>query len=791
MKKIIVYALTLMVSFTAWAGDRTDAEMRSIALSQMVQPSVKGQFPTSFHVDRLKQYDQMSVYGNEDGFVFVSHDDRIKPVLGYTEGTFDTANLPDGLRWWIQKMNTCLADWRNTPDDVVAARQESVLRLVSGYTAVPNFLKSKWDQGEPYNYYTPTVNSVKAATGCVATAMAQIIYYFQYPAQGKGEGYYYKGSSGPYRVDINGVYDYSKMKNVYAGSVSQEQKEAIGALMRDCGYAAKMQYNLDGYGSSGAHIQDAAAGLDANFSYDQLAMRYYTRDYYKTEEWLKLVYDELTQKRPILYGGLDPSPGGGGHAFVLCGFNDEGYVFVNWGWSGGGNDYYDIALLNSPNGTFSAEQDMTYRLKPHVEADPEDYFESNWGFYEYEVDAYGYAHPLPAGWEAKLTSTTLKLDYDSYYNCHFLTFNGSVGAVFENATTGAITTTYEFASGTIEPNSGKAGNVRTLKFNQSPLSGLPTGTYRVYLASKDTRDAKYVPMRSSNQVGAVYYELTKSGASSYTISEAKNFAGGGSTPVTTFKLVYMLNDEVYKTYYKEEGETITPEPAPAVEADYEFSGWSEIPATMPAHEVVVTGYIHQAKAHVKLSPAGYATFYNSKEAFALPSGVTAYAIPYIINGKLKPESVGTAIPAGTAVMLKGAADAEITLTRKTGVAAYSSGNLLYGSDESAMTSAAGDNLYYKLTYGKAGTYQEAVFGWYWGAANGAAFRMDGGKAWLAIPASLAGKLRFLSVDGETTGIEALDMDADSNGEWYDLQGRRVTTPVRGLFIHNGRKVFVK
>ena len=84
MKKLIVCALTLMVSFAAWAGDRSDEEMQAIALSQMVTPSAKGMFPTTFHVNRLKQYDQMSVYGNEDGFVFVSHDDRIKPVLGYS-----------------------------------------------------------------------------------------------------------------------------------------------------------------------------------------------------------------------------------------------------------------------------------------------------------------------------------------------------------------------------------------------------------------------------------------------------------------------------------------------------------------------------------------------------------------------------------------------------------------------------------------------------------------------------------------------------------------------------------
>ena len=785
MKKILLFALTLCVSFVAWAGDRTDAEMQAIALSQLVSPSAQRRMPTTFRVKRLQAYDEMSVYGNEDGFVFVSHDDRIKPVLGYSDCAFDAANLPEGLRWWIQAMDGCLRTLRNAPDEEVAARQEIVRRTVAGYTAVPNFLKSKWDQGDPYNYYTPTVDGVKSATGCVATAMAQILYYFHYPAQGQGEGCWFKGKSTmPNKTTIEGVYEYDNMKNVYGASTSTAQKKVIGALMRDCGYAAQMSYNLDGFGSSGAHIFHAAAGMATNFSYDELAIRYYTRDYFTEAEWLKLVYDELTLKRPILYGGVDTSAGG--HAFVLCGFNDEGLVYVNWGWSGSYNNYYDIALLNPYNedsegnriyqgDSFSTEQDMAFRFKTHPEADPDDTFESMWIF-------------ETSGWSAKLTSTQLKVQYDTHYNMHFLPFNGWVGVVFQNAETGTVVATDKVTNGTFEPLQGWSGSSKTYKLS-SDLASLPNGTYRLYMGSQHVSEATPSPVRMQDQKGAVYYELTKTDATLYSLSEAKNFADVPSEP--TYRLVYMVDGMEYKSYYLKEGDPITPEPAPTKE-NHEFSGWSEIPATMPAHEVVVTGSFIRSAAPVTLSGEGYATFYDGEVNFSVPSGVTASVVTGVAAGKLTCASLSGVIPAGTAVLLQGAKDAEITLTRVSGVVSpYTGTNLLYGSDVATTTSAPGSNLYYKLTYGQSGTYQAEVFGWYWGAANGAAFTIEGGKAWLAVPVSAAKERRFFRLDDSTAGLDEIVESASEPDVFYDLQGRRVTTPARGLFIRNGRKVFVK
>ena len=122
MKKLLLLSLTLLSVMSLWADDRTEEEMQQIAISQLMGAQVKGLFPTQFHVDRLQDYDEFNVYGNDDGFVFVSRDNRFTPVLGYAEGRFDAANMPEGLKWWIEAMNASL-QWRRDQgfDEPVAA----------------------------------------------------------------------------------------------------------------------------------------------------------------------------------------------------------------------------------------------------------------------------------------------------------------------------------------------------------------------------------------------------------------------------------------------------------------------------------------------------------------------------------------------------------------------------------------------------------------------------------------------------------------------------------------------
>ena len=200
-------------------------------------------------------------------------------------------------------------------------------------------------------------------------------------------------------------------------------------------------------------------------------------------------------------------------------------------------------------------------------------------------------------------------------------------------------------------------------------------------------------------------------------------------------------------------------------------------------------------ATVTLSDKGYATFYDSKRSYALPEGVKAYIVTAATADVLTYTELNSNITAGTAVMLKSDNNkgGDITLKSVSYPSAYYIPvNLLKGSDEATTTTADEDSWFYKLSYGKSGTELAKTFGWFYGAADGAAFQIEGHRAWLAVPKVSQSAPAFgYILDGEVTGISQIE-----NGEMrienvYDLQGRKVANPTKGLYIVNGKKVIIK
>ena len=195
---------------------------------------------------------------------------------------------------------------------------------------------------------------------------------------------------------------------------------------------------------------------------------------------------------------------------------------------------------------------------------------------------------------------------------------------------------------------------------------------------------------------------------------------------------------------------------------------------------------------IRTSAAGYATFYDSQSAFSLPNGLTAQVVTTLSNNKLSYQSLsGGIIPKGVAVMLVGSSKqaATYTLTRSESATTYNGTNLLHGSDEGTTTT--GDGLHYKLSYGPSNTSSlKNVFGWYWGADDGAPFQIEGHKAWLVIPKSSAATRGF-AIDGNATGIDSLPSEEPENAVYYDLQGRRIDKPAKGVYISRGKKVIIK
>lgn len=217
--------------------------------------------------------------------------------------------------------------------------------------------------------------------------------------------------------------------------------------------------------------------------------------------------------------------------------------------------------------------------------------------------------------------------------------------------------------------------------------------------------------------------------------------------------------------------------------------WKDFKAIMPLENVDPS-----MTTTVTTSSAGYATFYDSKISYVLPYGLSAQVVTGCANKKLTYTTIATGsssgiIPKGTAVMLvadnRWAGTYILTATEES--ASYTGTNYLYGSDTATTTSASGSNYYYKLTNGPS---NNSPFGWYWGAANGTTFQIEGHKAWLALPQTMSRSLSF-SAEGEATDIDEWQ-DTDAPAIIYDLQGRCVNEAKgQGLYIQNGKKRIVK
>lgn len=210
-------------------------------------------------------------------------------------------------------------------------------------------------------------------------------------------------------------------------------------------------------------------------------------------------------------------------------------------------------------------------------------------------------------------------------------------------------------------------------------------------------------------------------------------------------------------------------------------------------KMIMEGYSEEPPV-VELSKAGYATFYDSQNSYALPQGLSASVVSSFSNNKLEFKSIADGktsnniVPKGTAVML--VSDNETgglyTLTQTSDDTTYTGTNYLHGSDETTMTSSEGNDYYYKLTYGNGKHFN--VFGWYWGDSNGEPFIIEEHRAWLALPKTVA--TRGFTADGFATGTDEIDI-VDETDEIYDLQSRRIMKPnASGIYIKNGKKVLI-
>lgn len=353
--------LLLMMSLASFAGPRSFQQAKEIALRQAAQLGISMDETSSAKAKskRVKSVSgEVPAYyvfpnGEGKGFTVVSGDDRLPEVVGYSDkGTYDEENLPSNYVGFMKAYEEMVGQLDNGDSRASASIAEAKALRSSGYQqpAVAPLLENiQWNQMIPYNNMCPMYNSTnRSVTGCVATAMAQVMMYYQYPKtlQANIPAYVSRTNhlSIP-QINQGETYDWANMLPQYASyeplNYTDAQATAVAKLMYHCGVACEMDYGP----SSGANVTPAI--LSTYFGYDSDLMQDLNRDAFTLAEWSQIMDKELSVKRPILYSGRSSD---GGHEFICDGTDGNGLYHINWGWGGYQDGYFDVTILNPDKG---------------------------------------------------------------------------------------------------------------------------------------------------------------------------------------------------------------------------------------------------------------------------------------------------------------------------------------------------------------------------------------------------------------------------------------------------------
>ena len=311
------------------------------------------------------------VFNTGDGFVIVAADDCETPVVGYSrEGRFDPRNVPvqmeDCLSGFVAGIEYAIRHGLSA-DGATAGQWEAAKatgRIFGNKPgkAVEPLLTERWSQGCLYNSACPAFDGAPcghARTGCVATAMAQLMHHWRYPATGWGSFTYSDGGT-TYTADFGGTsYEWGLMPDSLTDGSGDNEVAAVATLMWHCGVAVATNYAPDGSNTS---IENITGAMVRYFDYSR-GLRMEKRSKYTDEEWLSMLKGNLDQGLPVLYSGY----GSASHAFVCDGYDANDMLHFNWGWGGNANGYFALGSLNPEGNNFNKRNYAVFDIVPRYE----------------------------------------------------------------------------------------------------------------------------------------------------------------------------------------------------------------------------------------------------------------------------------------------------------------------------------------------------------------------------------------------------------------------------------------
>lgn len=370
MKKFtILLALVILVAMPIFAEHVTPETARKVASTFLKNNGAKANQLTD--LSKAAGFPNLYIFTADEGFVVMSADDCVTPILGYSvTNKFVAEGMPENISSWLQgynneiqwtiendiQSNKCTTtEWKDLKEGKASKDTPTAI--------VGPLLSTQWNQVSPYNDLCPP----GTVTGCVATAMAQVMKFWEHPTMGT-DSHSYTWNNQTLSANFgNTTYNWNSMTDTYDSSSTSEEKTAVATLMFHCGVSVEMKYNT----TSSAKTSDVMSALQTYFGYAS-CMQYKSKDGYSDEVWITMLKRELNDGRPIQYRGSDAG-GNGGHSFVCDGYDSDNNFHFNWGWSGYCDGYYSVNNMNpnpdasatgAGNGIYTIGQSAIFGIEP-------------------------------------------------------------------------------------------------------------------------------------------------------------------------------------------------------------------------------------------------------------------------------------------------------------------------------------------------------------------------------------------------------------------------------------------
>lgn len=697
-----------------------------------------------------------------ESMMIVSAESEVPALLGYSDnGEFDPGNIPPAMQAMLDTY----------AQEIQAVRAGEAVYATGGRadraTVMP-LCRTTWNQDAPYNYYCPQLNGKNSMTGCVATAMAQVLKVLEWPEKCNGgkESYYWDNGSKTLSLNFDEVeLVWKNMSDNYTSSSATYSSKATATLMQAVGYSCQMNYSPT---ASGAYGINLAGGLIKHFDYD-CTLSYEQHSWYTQDQWEGMIHDALSAGIPVYCDGANPD-GSAGHAFVIDGYQGDGYFHLNWGWGGLSDGFYRLTALDPVSqgiggsaAGYNFSQGIIIGMKKGATTKRALRPLIFWNNGQFTCTA----SSVTLGKAAKFTG--------GFYNMSPLAVsNLTPGIRFVNNDNGEVTDMSATASVTSE----LAVRYGFTEFTVNIASTLAEGKYTVYPIVINNHDKKAYIMRAA--VGGYGYLNASVSSTKVSFSEPDHSSIKATDIKATSKLytgtAFTVSAKISNNTALPFNGSITPVLLNR-STNKEEQVFDRIAIELAAGQSKQVSITCALNASVAAGNYNFVLVGDNGNKVGMAVGVTVEARP--ASGVMRYDELKVTNTSKNNLTFEVTASCEsgyyaqpyfVVIYPRTGTGNYldyfMSTPVLIAAGEQKTVQVSGN-----FTKGRAGTTYTAF-----------AYYMQNGSS--NVPMTNSVPVKFTLTDGEygSSDIDEISDNSDAPAEWFDLQGRKIAEPKSGIAI---------